>query len=432
MVKRFWLGAAGVVLFMLTVTVATALWPRQSTQPRAAGLDFLAFYAAGAAVSEGRAQQLYDLNATSRFQQALAGQEHIPLGARVAPWWNPPFYSLLFVPLSWLPFHWALAVWWLISLICAATACVFLCRLFPPDTSWETRALVPVLLAISSPFVATLTHGQNSCMSLLLLTVTVLQWRKGRPLIAGLAGGLLFYKPQLAIVIAVMMVLDLGWRAALGYAITGLPLFTLNLLILPGTLLSFLHQLPLNLHLIQSQPGYPWERHVTFAAFWRLLLDQPAQPLSMLCVCTLGIALAATILNLRIRARLGPLTRDRLIAATILATPLLMPFYFDYDLLLLAIPAVLLANEIARGSQMDAVLVATWSILYVWLMVNPDVAEHFHINLAVPLLAMLTALLLRRAASSAPAGYEVSGLMPIPHSTGPRSPENNNCRTPAY
>ena len=35
------------------------------------------------------------------------------------------------------------------------------------------------------------------------------------------------------------------------------------------------------------------------------------------------------------RRRVG---RDRLIAATIVATPLLMPFYFDYDLLLLSVP----------------------------------------------------------------------------------------------
>ena len=41
--------------------------------------------------------------------------------------------------------------------------------------------------------------------------------------------------------------------------------------------------------------------------------------------------------------------RDRLIAAAIAATPLLMPFYFDYDQLLLAIPAVLLAAEWLRG-----------------------------------------------------------------------------------
>src|SRR2546430_4183331 len=34
---------------------------------------------------------------------------------------------------------------------------------------------------------------------------------------------------------------------------------------------------------------------------------------------------------------------DRAIAATIAAMPLLMPFYFDYDLLLLAVPATLYA-----------------------------------------------------------------------------------------
>ena len=71
---------------------------------------------------------------------------------------------------------------------------------------------------------------------------------------------------------------------------------------------------------------------------------------------------------------------DRLIAATIVAMPLLMPFYFDYDLLLLAVPAVLLASEIASRppgcalSSSDRRLIGFWIALYLWLMINPVLA----------------------------------------------------------
>ena len=43
-------------------------------------------------------------------------------------------------------------------------------------------------------------------------------------------------------------------------------------------------------------------------------------------------------------------SRDRGIAAAIVCTPLLTPFYFDYDLLLLSVPAVLFAAEVLAAA----------------------------------------------------------------------------------
>lgn len=403
--KRLWLGAAGVLLFISIVFAARAAMPhRPALGPM--GLDFVAFYTAGSAVRDGRAQDLYDLDATNRFQQTLQERQGVAIGHRFAPWWNPPFYSLIFVPFSRLTFHTALLVWSLVSVLCAASACVLLCRMLPPEGGWQSRALVPVLLVLSTPFIATLTHGQNSCMSLALLTVTVVLWRARRPLAAGLAGGLLFYKPQIALVLAAVMLLDLGWRAALGYAITVVILLGLNLLILPGSLTTFLHQLPLNLDVVQSQIGYPWERHVTFKAFWRVLIQgneagmtcRLASSLGVACAGMMGALLARTALRAR-TAGITTSTRDALIAVTIAITPLLMPFYFDYDLLLLAVPMVLLAAQMPKDSETrrESVLIACCMLLYLWLMVNPDVAEHFRINLAVPMLAAVALILLRRA-----------------------------------
>jgi hypothetical protein len=96
--------------------------------------------------------------------------------------------------------------------------------------------------------------------------------------------------------------------------------------------------------------------------------------------------------------------RDRLIAATIAATPLLMPFYFDYDQLLLTVPAALFAGEIARRGlgaswiwRGDRWLVRIWPIHYLWLMLNPDIALLTRVNLTVPLWATVAALLMARA-----------------------------------
>jgi hypothetical protein len=406
-----WLGAAGVVLFMAVIFGARALRPEISAPTGPMGLDFVAFYTAGVAVREGRTEDLYDLDATNRFQQTLQEKQGITIGRRVAPWWNPPFYSLLFIPLSRLPFHAAFAIWSLLSILCAAGACILLLGFLPHGIGLQSRALLPVLVLISTPFIETLTHGQNSSVSLLLLTATVIRWRSGEALAAGLAGGLLLFKPQLALVLAVVMIIDLGWRTALGYTITVATLLALNLLILPGSLTAFVHQMPLNLDIVQSQSGYPWERHVTFKAFWRILLQRsepgpmrwPAASLGLLCSFAFGALLARSAIRLR-SGGVNPFTRDCLIAATIAITPLLMPFYFDYDLFLLAVPAVLVAAQmLTRGKKgREPFLTGSWVLLYVWLMINPDATELLHINFAVPLLTVLSFALLRRANQSVP------------------------------
>jgi hypothetical protein len=207
-------------------------------------------------------------------------------------------------------------------------------------------------------------------------------------------------------------------------------------LVLPGSISGFLHQMPANLHFVQDQARYLWERHVTFRAFWRLLIQgsdagDPALSVRLLspaCSAAVGGALLWAIRRFKRRAGFYPprasgdglkpalhatqssgaswdesKTRDRIIAATIAATPLLMPFYFDYDQLLLAVPAVLLASEIiSRGhlhlQPAERWLLRIWPIHYVWLMLNPDVALLTRVNLTVPLLAGVVGLLISRAA----------------------------------
>ena len=421
--KRLWLGATGVALFIATIFCGHAVAPRRAgAHPRVA-VDFIAFYTAGTFVREGRAHQLYDLDAIKKFQHELAGREGEDVGGMYGPWWNPPFYALVFAPLSRLSYSAALNLWLGINLLCAAASCWLMCRMLPEDAAARVWGLVPVLIGLSAPFIYAISHAQNTCTSLLLLTGMVALWRTGESFGAGLVGGLLFYKPQLAAVLAIILVLDRGWRAAAGLAIAGAALLLINLVALPGTLTDYLHRLPANLNLVQSQSGYPWERHVTFQAFGRLLLQgrDPGETWwSVAGLAAAGILIVAGLLVAVCRAGTARrddgmagharptcakhenrlVARDRLISAAITATPLVMPFYFDYDLLLLAAPAVLLAGEWMwqpRGATADRWLVAVWAIFYPWLMVNPDVADKTRVNFAVPLLAIVTALMIRRA-----------------------------------
>jgi hypothetical protein len=171
--KRLWLAAAGIAIFIATIWTTRALTSRSGSQGSGFGLDFIAFYTAGSFVDQGRLGDLYNLEAVHQFQRQVAGANHFDIGRAYGPWWNPPFYALVFKPLARLAYPAALIVWITLNLICFGVACVLLCRLLPERTNWRYRALVPVLTILSAPFILAVSHAQNACTSLLLLVVTV-------------------------------------------------------------------------------------------------------------------------------------------------------------------------------------------------------------------------------------------------------------------
>jgi hypothetical protein len=192
-------------------------------------------------------------------------------------------------------------------------------------------------------------------------------------------------------------------------------------LTLPGMLREFAHRLPANVAYMQIQRQYLWDRHVTLKAFWRLALQGFAigdlTPLTKWLwigsAAIVGACLFAAVIKLRKQP--DQISRDRLIAVTIVCMPLLMPFYFDYDLLLLSAAAVLVAREqLTTGQRLPWPMLAGWSLLYGWTIFNPSVATATHVNGTVLLVALNSWLLIRRALRRETAG--VATLAPPPTS----------------
>jgi hypothetical protein len=158
---------------------------------------------------------------------------------------------------------------------------------------------------------------------------------------------------------------------------------------------------------MQVERPYLWERHVTLKAFWRLLLQgrdagalsPVATTLFLTSAAVVASGLVACVWRLRRDQREDETACDGIISLTVLTMPLLMPFYFDYDLLLLAVPAVLGARERA----MDRGLTLAWIALYAWLIVNPHVAAMTRVNGTVMLLATLAMMTMARATRGAAA-----------------------------
>ncbi len=473
---RLWLGGGALALFLFILAVGNFfIASDRAVTARMIGHDFLAFYTAGHFVRTGQLERVYDLKSVREFQAQVGRREDLEMSGGVAPYWNPPFFAWPFVPLAKLSFLRAVTVWWAFSLLCLAVSLVLLCRMLPAGVGWKNWALVPVLFIISVPCQQALSHAQNTFLSLLVLCVVVTLWRaaardrdEGRdggwkPLAAGIAAGLLFYKPQLGAVVALVLWLSLGRRALLGVLITGTALLLITALTMPTLIEPFLFKMPVNLRWMQEEHGYRWERHATFKAFWRFLIQGHGLGATWMSVKVLWglswLALASWLVSGMVRViRAGcrfpgisdlrfqisdlpqpienrkskienPRRRsvasslDNLISATIVCSPLLMPFYFDYDLLLLAVPAVLTAARRLGGEDAtDRWLVRAWIAFFAWTIVGPGLVAILHVHMTVLLLTALAALHIARMGSVSAASTLTGGLGSVATRAEPRPP----------
>ncbi len=450
--RRLWQLSALLAMVTLILFVANGFLPEHKSVTRQMlGHDFLAFYTAGTFVREGRVDELYDLQKVAAFQLATAKEAGLEIDVnfdtqKFGPWWNPPFYAWVFAPLSLLSFQQGVAVWTMLNILALGGAIVMLVKMIAPrggddvDTlgrplDWRTSGLVPFLLLLSMPFVQAISHGQNTLISLCILCGVVMCWRAKRALLAGALCALLGYKPQLAAVVAMVLVCSLGIRALVGLCFVGSAMVLMTQLTLPGTLVDYLHRLPANVHYMQVEHAYLWERHATLKGFWRLLIQgRDAGEMGWLASGLFAASFIA-VAALLARAVWSQVTirdaadvqhawsrltdrvwRDRLIAATICCAPLLMPFYFDYDLLLLSIPAVLFAVEdLSRPAdeKRPRWLAWTWVGLYAWMLINPGMSLTTHVNLNVILLTCISVGMVLRATRVA-TPVQVAGRLPTP------------------
>jgi alpha-1,2-mannosyltransferase len=426
--RRLWRIAIALALCACIFTVGQTIRRANAGEHRLAfGHDFLPSYTAGLLVREGHARSMYDRQIVQAYETQLIARGRLEMDPRYGPWLNPPFYAWIFEPLAAMPYRTALAVFVVFNLILLA-ASLYLLRtmlvdvpraqlspssflLLPSQTSWTTLALLPLLLATSMPFMQAFGHQQNTFISLLILCVAVMQWRQRNAFMAGAIAALLAYKPQHAVLICLAISLCLGWRAAAGAGFTALVLLVISQLTLNGCIEDFLTKVPQIVHELQADPRYNWGRQVTFQSFWRLLIQRdvpgPAWPmvsvLAWSCSAAVAAGVGAAIFQC-VRHRHSGVSPDRLIAAIIICSPLIMPYYMDYDLVLLSVPAVLFAAEWLADPE--AVTSEHWRLLWAWVAlfavtyINPGFARQFHFNLTVPALFVLAVLHISRCLRS--------------------------------
>ena len=409
---RTGIACAGIALL---VALAAGLLDR--SRPLTFGHDLLPSYVAGRLVTGGRADQMYVAAACEQVGRAVMADANLTGDARHVRWLNPAFFSLPFAPLALLPYRLALLAWLTLNAALAGGALHAVARWVPGG---RRRLLFLAAVVTSCPLLLALQHQQNTFLSLALLAAAARAWRGGRPLTAGLLVGLLAYKPQVAAVVGLALVISDGRRALVGVLASGAALLLAGELLSPGSTVRFLTDVPRVVAAAHGSPGFNWGRQVTPTSFWRSLLGGPGTPASVLGYGTSLIVacVVAAFARAQWRGNAGPErpSTDAVLAAAVIALPLAAPYFMDYDLLLLAVPAAL---ALAAGRPPVCLLVA-WALLWPAAYLNVDAVDAAGVGVVAPLLGGLLAgtwaiaRLGRRGRSDTMPAGEASACPPLP------------------
>jgi hypothetical protein len=198
--------------------------------------DFLQEWVGARVVASRQAHRLYDLPWIQQYQHDPKQVGFEWSQDQYLPMVYPPFYYLLLTPLASISYFkaawlWAglmVVGWWCTALALsrAAAAGVGAFRREPAfggGLQAEWAASLPWLLALSllfPPLLESLVSGQKGTLCLAILTGTFLLLNSGRPVIAGALFGLMAFKPQLALCIGLAMLISRQWRFVAGALVT--------------------------------------------------------------------------------------------------------------------------------------------------------------------------------------------------------------------
>jgi hypothetical protein len=178
---------------------------------RPMGSDFVEFYAAGKALNQHQPALIYDIAALTKLEQdslpAMSRTQMLLFG-------YPPVVGQLYRPFTLLPYQWAYCAWLAFSLALYALALWLLFRGWA-NASYRRTAF---LLSLSAPMytLETWIGGQLSVVTFFAVVCFVCCFENRWQVLAGVALGLVTYKPSLIAIPVAMMILGGCWRMFTG------------------------------------------------------------------------------------------------------------------------------------------------------------------------------------------------------------------------
>ena len=379
-------------LFLAVYAVAGLVWvlySRGLVDPAGhpLGADFMTPWSASRLTLDGAPAAAYDMTRMWAAERAAIGHA----GVGYAGFYYPPIYLLIVFPLAFFPYVWSLIVWSI------ATLSAYLA------TVWKIVPEWPALwLALAFPGVlVNLTNGQNGFLTTALLGGALLTVER-TPVIAGALFGLMSYKPQLALLAPLFLLVTGRWRALAAAAGT-LGLLTAASLAAFGadTWRAFFGSLNFSRGVVLEQGGIGFQNMQSLFSVTR----QWGFDVTTAYALQAGASAVAVVGAVYVWRRTATLELQA--AALVLGTLLFPPYVVDYDLVLLALPIAWLGM---RGRRFGFLPFEKSLLAIAWIL--PAVARTFAGRARLPLtpvvLVLLLGIVIRRSTlpdgARAPAG----------------------------
>jgi hypothetical protein len=302
----------------------------QGANPRPI-VDFDAFYVAAQMVWRGEIEQAYHFTTMVQAQKALTGSQSF------MPWTYPPQFDLLVAPLALLPLGVAY------GLFTAGTLVAYLATL--RRIAGEN---FPLVLVVLFPAIAVMIAcGQNGFLTGTLIGLTCLGIQKQRPL-AGLPLGLMVIKPHLAVAFAVYTLVTRRWGAAMIAAATVVATSALTTILLGFGVWAAALGGAKEARLFLEHGMYPLFRMVSlYAALYTFGFPATFAIAAQALIAVVSLAMVC------LTVRRGIPLRQSL-GLTAIASLLISPYAYDYDLPIYGIGLALLLPDLMRlGSKIE-------------------------------------------------------------------------------
>jgi Glycosyltransferase family 87 len=349
------------------------------------GRDFLNFWMYGRAAVTPNPSRFYDLETYQSMLEALLGP-----GYPGQNWSYPPSVMLLAAPFGQLGYFSALGLWTLLGV-----------AVFVWLVQRQAERQVLIILMVSPAMVLALMAGQSSLLTAAML-IAIFAWLDRRPIGAGILIGVLTLKPQLGLLLPVLLIASGRWRVLAAATITSLAIAGLTAFLFgPQVWIDYVRTgIPVH-NLVLADPkltGAPF--NVTI--FMNARVAGAGYELAMaLQSCFSVLAIAAVFWSFRYRRNFDPqLLMGLFLACSLCVTPYLM----SYDTIAMVFAAMML---VAAG-KLDALGRRLAQLVY-WLPVL-QVAFGRHLPGPALVAPALAIYLLMRLRGSVP--VSTPGLTP--------------------
>ena len=388
-----WLITSCVVVAIYIASPNFRWQPGPTASPYAG--DFIHDWIGAYIMTNAPRERLYDLEFAQQVQHDVGIVGYEWNSDKYFPLVYPPFYYVLVQPLAWLSFSHAVWLWGAGMIGCLFTAIGLLIR--HARLSWSDGqeamrwlSVLPWVLPAAllyTPIVESLSSSQKGTICLLIFVATFYLLRSERPFRAGLVFGCMAFKPQLALVLGLALLWKRQWQFVVGAATT-LVVLILVTLALGASVCADYWEFSRKASTYVQTAGYDLtESHCLYGFFSLLFGDQNLKytQLAMLTVGCMVVALLGRLLQ-------GPFDTSSprfewQFSGMVVASVLLSPHLFTYDLSILFIPIFLISGAWCMRRSADLILPLALSLaLYVTPHLSMFVAAHTRVQVTILLM----------------------------------------------